>query len=85
MAGLQEFESLSNTYAQRSLILVLGKKRRAKILPHRVQHKKPRSSHQGGGEKREWNIIDRTREIKEHRREEKKKKTEDIIEETQEK
>jgi hypothetical protein len=51
MAGHQEFESLSNTYAQRSLIIILGEKRRAKILPHGVPYKKPRSSYQGAEKK----------------------------------
>jgi len=41
MAGLQEFESLSNTNAQRSLILLPGRKRRAKRLPRTVPYKYP--------------------------------------------
>jgi len=40
-AGLQESESLPLTDTQRSLILLPGRKRRAKILPHRVLYKKP--------------------------------------------
>ncbi|KAI5583397.1 hypothetical protein BDE02_06G011600 [Populus trichocarpa] len=41
MAGLQEFESLLNTNAQRSLILLPGRKRRAKRLPRTVPYKYP--------------------------------------------
>jgi len=51
MAGLQESESLPLTDTQRSLILLPGRKRRAKILPHRVPYKKPWSSHQEGRKK----------------------------------
>jgi hypothetical protein len=41
MAGLRESEFLSNTNAQQSFILLLGRKRRAKRLPHTVSYKYP--------------------------------------------
>jgi hypothetical protein len=41
MAGLRESEFLSNTNAQQSFILLLGRKRRAKKLPRTVSYKYP--------------------------------------------
>jgi hypothetical protein len=41
MAGLRESEFLSNTNAQQSFILLLGRKRRAKRLPRTVSYKYP--------------------------------------------
>jgi hypothetical protein len=76
MAGLREFESLSNTNAQRSLILLPGRKRRAKRLPRTVPYKYPTKQPSLRGTKK--------RKRRGEKKRERKRETEEQREQTRE-
>jgi len=79
MAGLRDFESLSNTNAQRSLILLQGRKRRVKRLQRTVPYKYPTKQPSLRGTKRR-----KRRGGEEKKQREKKRETEEQREQTRE-